>query len=231
MLSILNYWWTSFLDLFFPKICLACEANLSEQEGLLCIKCEYHLPLTHYCDYKDNPVEKMFWGRVPIRAAGSLYFYNKGSGVQKMMHQLKYKRRKDIGIWMGNELGKKLKLSHRFDNIDFVVPVPLHPKKEFKRGYNQSVLIAMGIEEETGWKYEGLLNRKKNNPSQTRKSKYDRWLNVSSSFQSDEKIEVEGKNILLVDDVITTGATLEANVLSLLKSGANSVCVATVASA
>ena len=226
-----KYIWSSFIELFYPKICLICDEHLSEQEELLCIKCEHHLPLSQYLEYADNPIEKLFWGRVTIDAAGSLYLFNKGGGIQKMMHQLKYKQNKNVGIWMGKKLGKHLLTSHRFDNVDLVVPIPLHPKKKFKRGFNQSDLIAQGIEEVSGWKYADLLQRKDDTDSQTKKGKYERWLNVGSSFQLDPHLQIKNKNILLIDDVITTGATMEGNIQTLLDGGAASVSVATVASA
>ncbi len=221
----------AFVDLFYPKLCAACDHHLSAHEEVLCLHCELHLPLTHYFDYENNPVERLFWGKVQLLAAGSLYFFNKGEGIQRMMHQLKYKRRKEIGLWMGRHLGKRLLLSKRFDKIDFIVAVPLHPKKEFKRGYNQSKMIAKGIEEETGWRWIDLLKRTENNASQTKKNKYERWLNVGNSFSIDTSILINNKNVLLIDDVVTTGATLEANVSAILEAGAKTVSVATVACA
>ena len=148
-----------------------------------------------------------------------------------MMHQLKYKNRKDVGLWFGEKIAKEIGLSNRFKEIDWIVPIPLHPKKEFKRGYNQSLLIAEGIKTCTKWEVKNALERIDNTESQTKKTKYDRWLNVGSSFRINPQIDPTNKNILLIDDVITTGATLEACVHVLLNAGVKSVSVATVASA
>ena len=227
----LKYAFHCLLDLFYPKLCPACNKNLSAEEELICIHCELHLPLTHYFDYENNPIEKLFWGRVKVNACGALYFFNKGEGIQRLMHQLKYRERKDVGLWLGKKLAREMMASNRFKNIEMIVPIPLHPKKEFKRGYNQSMLIAKGIEEVSGMKCHDLLQRIENSGSQTRKGKYDRWLNVSSAFRVNPNSSIKNKNILLVDDVVTTGATLEAAVSALLSAGVKKVSVATVASA
>jgi ComF family protein len=145
------------------------------------------------------------------------------------MHGLKYRSRKDIGLWLGKLLGLSLLESGRFKQIDYVVPIPLHPKKEYQRGFNQSTVIGLGIEKSTGWLLSELLERTENTDSQTRKSKYERWKNVSGKFRVKKDSHVEGYNVLLVDDIVTTGATLEATALVLLKAGAKSVSIATIA--
>jgi ComF family protein len=227
-----NIKWVNYLlNLFYPSICISCEKHLTEQEELLCLYCERHLPQTHFARYDKNPIERLFWGRTKVQSAASIFFFRKGEGIQKMMHLLKYKRRKDVGLWMGKKLGLELLSSKRFNEIDYIVPVPLHPKKEFKRGYNQSELIAKGMESMSKWTVASLLKRKDNTTSQTRKGKYERWLNVGSSFYADPRFQLKGKNVLIVDDVITTGATLEGCIIALLEGGANSVSVATFASA
>jgi ComF family protein len=231
MVLTLKTWANSLLGLFYPRICAACDTQLLQQEELVCYHCERHFPKTLFARYPDNPIEKLFWGRVNIKAAASLYFFSKGDGIQKIMHQLKYKNRKDIGIYFGQLIGVELTLSSRFEGVDWIIPVPLHPKKEYQRGFNQSALIAQGIEEKTAWKMVPALIRIENTASQTRKGKYDRWLNVGSSFRIDPKYSVEGKNILLIDDVITTGATLESCVQCLLNGDAKSISVASLACA
>lgn len=231
MIEKLKYYFHCLLDLFYPKLCLACAKNLSAQEELLCLHCEHHLPLTHYFDYENNPIEKLFWGRVKVRACASLYFFNKGEGIQRLMHQLKYRERKDVGLWLGKKLGLEMMASNRFNDLELIVPIPLHPKKEFKRGYNQSMLIAKGLEEVIGVKCNDLLKRIENSGSQTSKGKYDRWLNVSTAFRVNPNSAIKNKNIVLIDDVVTTGATLEAAVSALLSAGVKNISIATVASA
>jgi ComF family protein len=191
--------------------------------------CERHLPKTGFIEWPGNPIEKIFWGRVKLAGAGALYFFDKGEKVQKLMHGLKYRSRKDIGLWMGNQLGLSLLKSGRFNQIDYVVPIPLHPKKKYQRGFNQSDLIGRGIEKSTGWIFSCLLDRTKNTESQTRKTKYERWKNVSGKFRVKKYKDVTGYNILLIDDIVTTGATLESTAGVLLDAGAKSVSVATIA--
>lgn len=224
-------WAHSILDLLYPKLCAACNLHLTPSEDIICLHCERRLAKSHFIDYKSNPIEHLFWGRVPIKAAGSIYYFTKNSGIQHMMHLLKYKQRKDVGHWMGRKLGEQLIASGRFDGIDIIIPVPLHPKKEFSRGYNQSEEIGKGIVELTNWKLCNDLQRIDQTESQTRKSKFDRWLNVESAFSLRKNSKIIDKNILIIDDVITTGATLEASVKVLLDGGARSVSVASVASA
>lgn len=231
MSTLLQKWIQALLSLFYPNLCIACESHLNEQESLLCLHCQIHLPKTMFARYADNPIEKLFWGRAKVKEALSIFFFSKGEGIQKMMHQLKYKNRKDVGLWFGEKIAKEIALSNRFKEIDWIVPIPLHPKKEFKRGYNQSLLIAEGIKTCTKWEVKNALERIDNTESQTKKTKYDRWLNVGSSFRINPQIDPTNKNILLIDDVITTGATLEACVHVLLNAGVKSVSVATVASA
>jgi ComF family protein len=231
MIKKIKYTWEAFIELFYPRICVACTKHLTEQEEILCLKCDLQLPVSGYLDFKENPIEKLFWGRVKVKAAAALYFFTKEGGIQHLMHHLKYKQRKDIGIWMGKKLGKAIKESTRFSNIDYVVPIPLHPKKKFRRGYNQSDLIAQGIEDETHWINASVLERIDDTATQTKKNKYERWLNVGESFRISPRYNIENKNILLIDDVITTGATMEGNIHALLKAGAANVSVLTVACA
>lgn len=231
MVKILRIWLTDLVNLFYPNLCVVCSIQLSDQEDLICLHCERHLPRTHFARYADNPIEKIFWGRATIHSAASIYFFNKGGGIQKIMHHLKYKQRKDVGIWLGEQLAKELLLSKRFLEINFIIPVPLHPKKEFSRGFNQSLLIAKGMEEYANWKVEDILERTINTSTQTKKGKYERWLNVGSSFTIKSSNQLKNKSVLLIDDVITTGATIEACIQALLNAGVKSVSVATIASA
>lgn len=219
------------LSLFYPRICAACTHSLFSHEKVICMHCERHLPKTGFEDWSENPIEKIFWGRVYIAAASALYFYGKGEKVQRLMHGLKYKRRKDVGLWLGKELGISLLKGKRFKQIDYIVPIPLHPKKEYQRGFNQSALIGQGMAEVTGWTFSLLLERTVNTATQTRKSKYDRWKNVSGKFRVKPGSNLDGLRILLVDDIVTTGATLEANAKILLEAGVSQVYIASIAAA
>ena len=219
------------LSLFYPRICAACTHSLFSHEKVICMHCERHLPKTGFEDWSENPIEKLFWGRAYIAAASALYFYGKGEKVQHLMHGLKYRGRKDIGLWLGKQLGLSLLKGGRINQIDYIVPIPLHPKKEYQRGFNQSTLIAQGIAEVTGWIFSPLLERTENTATQTRKSKYDRWKNVSGKFRVVPGSKLDSLSILLIDDIVTTGATLEANARVLLDAGVRRVFIATIASA
>ncbi len=207
----LQQWKSGFLHLFFPRTCQACGNVLFRQEDVICTRCLYNLPRTNFWKYQNNPVAEVFWGRVELHAAASYLFFNKGSKVQRLMHGLKYRGKKEVGIYLGNLMGMELKKSDGFRDVDVVVPVPLHPKKKLKRGYNQSALIAEGIAKSMKIEYqtENLI-KIAHTESQTHKSRYDRWLNVQKVFHVQYPGHLENKHILLVDDVITTGATIEA---------------------
>jgi len=200
-----------FDHLFFPRTCQACGHVLYKQEKVLCTKCLYHLPKTNFWHHADNPVAEIFWGRVELNAAASFLFFNKSGKVQHLMHNLKYRGKKQIGPFMGELIGKELKKSKQYQTVDMVLPVPLHPDKLTKRGYNQSALIAKGIAQSMKIPvYTDLLIKTKNTESQTKKSRYERWQNVSRVFKLQNPSLIKNKHILLVDDVITTGATIEA---------------------
>jgi len=220
----------NFLGLLYPELCTACYANLYQQEKVLCTKCLYELPKTHYHKIPDNPIEQTFWGRVPIERAAAFYFFQKGSKYQKILHKLKYHKRKDIGVQMGRFYGAELASDQAFNEIDYIIPVPLHPKKLHKRGYNQSEVIGLGMEEFLPAKLmTDNLYRKKFTETQTKKSRYERWENVEDVFGVRYPERLEGKHILLIDDVITTGATLEG-CAQILKNNADvKISVATLA--
>lgn len=219
------------LSLLYPRICAACTHSLFSHEKVICMHCERHLPKTGFEEWSENPVEKIFWGRVYISGASALYFYGKGEKVQRLMHGLKYRGRKDIGLWLGKQLGVSILTGGRIKQIDYIVPIPLHPKKEYQRGFNQSAMIGQGIAEVTGWIFSILLERIENTDTQTRKSKYDRWKNVSGKFRIKTGSNLDSLNVLLVDDIVTTGATLEACARVLLDAGVRRVFIATIAAA
>lgn len=219
-----------FLSLFYPRTCQACENSLYKGEEILCTHCRYHLPKTGFHIQEDNPVIRHFWGKVNLNAAASYYYFNKGQKVQKLIHRLKYKGQKEIGLKVGELYGGELLKSPLFSNVDLIVPVPLHKSRLRTRGYNQSDFFAKGLSAAMNIPVETkLVKRNKKTETQTRKNRFSRWQNVSEVFSTDKKQNIEGKHLLLVDDVITTGSTLAACAETLLQNKNTKVSVASIA--
>ena len=194
-------WLTDVIRLFFPNACYACGKALIEQEEVICTDCFFKLPRTGFHMHHDNMISKIFWGRVQVNAATSFLFFNKGGNVQRIMHSLKYKGHKEVGVFMGKLLGEALNESPIFNTVDLIVPVPLHPKKQYKRGFNQSEVIAQGIEMTLGVPISvGNLVRQSYTSSQTKKARYSRWENVKDVFKVQHIEAFEGKHVLLIDD-------------------------------
>jgi ComF family protein len=218
------------LHLFYPHICTGCGSDVLERENLLCLKCINDLPNTNFAMHNGNPVEKAFWGRIPVTAAHSQYYFAKENVIQHLIHQLKYKSNKDIGVYMGELMGSTLLSSNRFNNIDALIPLPLYPDKERKRGYNQATVICEGMAKTMN--IPVLTNnviRQRFTETQTRKHRVERWQNVEGSFVVNNPAALSGKNILLVDDVITTGATIEACGSTILQCEGAKLFVASLA--
>jgi len=217
-------------SLFFPNLCLGCGQPLIKGEETICSICYFHFPKTYFHNDPDNPLNTVFWGRVRLEAVAAYLFFHKGSMVQHLLHQLKYKGRQEIGFRIGIWYGKELKEADIFRETDLVVPVPLHPGKYRKRGYNQSQLFAEGLVASMKAELETrCLYRRVDSNTQTRKSRFDRWENVENIFAVNHPQRLEGHHILLVDDVLTTGATLEACAIALLEIPGVKVSVATIA--
>ncbi|MFO7938546.1 MAG: ComF family protein [Bacteroidales bacterium] len=215
------------LALIFPEACLVCGNKLVSQEKYLCTTCLTDIPRTRFHNDPENIIQQIFWGRVPLKYATSFFYFTKGSRYQKLMHSFKYSQKKEIGLVLGQLLGAELR-QYWEDLPDCIVPVPLHPKKMRKRGYNQSEWIALGLSRTLKVPVEtGILIRTVANPTQTRKGRFDRWKNVASIFAIQQ--QRPNSHILLVDDVITTGATLEACAQTLLSMEHTTVSVASLA--
>lgn len=207
-----------FLSLLFPRLCQACGNHLLRNENLICIECYISIPKTNYHLTNDNPVEQLFWGRCMIEKAAAFSFYNRGSRIRKLIHNLKYKGIREIGYEMGKIYAMALKTSGFTEDIDIIVPVPLHPLKKRMRGFNQSEDISKGVADITGLPLEvKSLKRIAVSDTQTKRTRYDRWMNVEGIFEITDHNIFKGKHVLLVDDVITTGSTIESCANELLK--------------
>ncbi len=218
-----------FLQFFFPELCLACGQVLNKQERVLCTYCTIHIPRTEFHKDQENPVAQLFWGRVKIENAGAFFYFNKGSAYQPLIHKLKYKGRADIGEELGKIYGSELRKSS-FAFTDLIIPVPLHPRKLKTRGYNQSEMIAKGLSAALNLPVNTVsLLRLESTQTQTRKSRFERFLNVEGKFQLYMPEKLEGKHIILVDDVVTTGSTLEACANNILTIPGTRISVLTLA--
>lgn len=201
----------SFVHLFFPRVCCGCGSDLIAEHALFCIHCEASMPLTGFENFPANPIEKIFWGRAEIKAAAAHLYFTSGSAVQHSLHLLKYKGRKEIGIYFGRQMGKQLNISRRFLDCEIIVPLPLFAASEKKRGYNQATQIAEGLSQQLKIPVvQDAVFRVKKTETQTHKSRIQRWKNMESTFKIRDPQKIYGKHILLVDDVLTTGASLEA---------------------
>lgn len=219
-----------FIYLFFPNYCRGCEESLVKGERIICTRCMLDLPKSNYHLERDNPFYLKFSGRIPVKFVMTLFKFVKRGKVQHLLHALKYKNQPEIGVQLGRVYGADLVAEKYKDQFDVIVPVPLHPSKRKKRGYNQSEEFGKGLSEVLEIPCtEKFLKRIKATSTQTRKSKLSRWENVSAVFEVQQEEELKGKRVLLVDDVVTTGATLEACGQKLLKAGCGDVSIACIA--
>lgn len=208
---LIKDWLYSFISLLFPRCCVVCGRPLAKGEECICAMCNINLPRTNYHLQKDNQVEQLFWGKIPLERATSFFFYRKGSDFRQILHQLKYGGQKEIGAIMGRYMASELTVSGFFEGIDVIIPVPLHKRKQRIRGYNQSEWIARGISAVTGIRIDTeVIVRRKHTDTQTRKSTFERWENVDGIFELHHAESLKGKHLLVVDDVLTTGATTVA---------------------
>lgn len=203
--------WNDIWKLFFPQCCLICGRILLEGEEHVCFRCLAGLSRTQLHLQRDNEMEKCFWGKFPVERAAAFLHYTKGGNVQKLLFALKYHGNSDLGRFLGRCVAREWQSSGFFRDVDGIMPVPLHRRKQRMRGYNQSRMLAEGISSVTRIPlWDNLLARSQYTESQTRKGNYERWLNVKDVFACSSPEVLRGKHILLVDDVLTTGATLVA---------------------
>ncbi|MFN7326204.1 MAG: ComF family protein [Chitinophagales bacterium] len=224
-------WWYAFVHLFYPQLCVACNAAMpSSSRQCFCFSCRSKIEPTTFHESKENDISERLWGRLPIESAAALYYFDKKGPVQLALHHLKYKNQPDIGKRLGRLLGTQLYSSPLFQDINCIVPVPLHPKKERKRGYNQSMAFALGLADALQLPvYDNTLARQQDTVSQTNKHRMERFQNVGQVFLLKQTKDIAGKHVLLVDDVLTTGATLEFCGNLLLSVPGVKISIATIA--
>ena len=217
-------------NLFFPDVCLTCKLQLANNESTICTHCRHDFPLTEFTNYPNNLVEKSFIGRIPIIEATSLLYFHKKGKSQQLIHELKYKGHQEIGSLLGNWLGDEILESNRFKKLDYIVPVPLHPNKLKKRGYNQLTKFGEAISEKLRIPLiSNKLIKVGSTETQTLKGKIGRWRNVQELFKLIDTSFFENKHLLLIDDVITTGATMESCCNELLKTHGVKISIAVMA--
>ncbi|MCF6279281.1 MAG: ComF family protein [Flavobacteriaceae bacterium] len=217
-------------NLFFSDVCLNCKLQLSENETLVCTQCRHDFPQTNFTNNSENQLEKKFYGRIPLNAATSLFYYHKNGKIQQIIHQLKYKSQQKIGTLFGNWLGEEIAQSNRFNNIDYIVTVPLHPKKKKTRGYNQLTKFGKALSEKLNSELiEDKLIKIESTETQTHKGRVERWRNTQHLFELSDTSFFENKHVLLIDDVVTTGATIETCANQLLKTKSIKISVAVMA--
>jgi len=205
--SYLNDVW----HLIYPEKCVSCDNELTVNEHHICSICDTNLTETSYHLFHEaTPFDKLFWGRVNVHHTFALFSFQKHSALQQLLFQFKYHHTHTIGTLFGKRIGKRLNVVQKYRDIEVLLPVPLHSKKEFVRGYNQSLALAKGISNTTSISINaGLLKRKRNTTTQTGKDRFERWSNVSSVFVVSTKVRAY-KHIAIVDDVVTTGSTIES---------------------
>ncbi len=197
-------------NILLPTSCFGCNARLHRGEAFLCTSCRHQLPLTEYTFNEENAVDRIFYGRINIKKANSFLFLTDIGIVKNLIHYLKYKNQESIGGFLGDWHGQILKEQHDLTDIDFVIPVPLHRKKLNQRGYNQVSLFAKQIAHHIQGTYaDTILIKTANTKTQTKKNRLGRWYDNRSLYELNNAQLLKNKNILLVDDVITTGATME----------------------
>lgn len=218
------------LELFYPKLCATCANSLLNNELVVCLLCRYDFPVIEITDFKNNQVMSAFYGRVPLQNAVSFLYFRKKGKAKTLIHLLKYKGRQEIGTFLGDWFGYELQQSNQLDDIDYIVPVPLHPKRLKERGYNQLTTFGQRLSLALSTSYmPNVLLRNEATKTQTLKQRFERFDNVTTKFKLTDTSIFNNKHVLLIDDVITTGATIEACCNELLKAKNITISVATIA--
>lgn len=218
------------LHLFVPHQCAGCGSDIMSRQQVLCMHCINRLPVTSFHNFPDNPVEKIFWGRMAVTAAASYLYFSKDSILQHIVHEIKYKGNKELGLYMGRKMGEALLHASRFSDLEALVPLPLFSARERKRGYNQAFLLCQGMKEVLPLPVlNKVIRRQTSSETQTTRNRIERWLNMQGRFELLQPDIISGKHILLVDDVITTGATLEACGQELLTAANTRLSIMTMA--
>lgn len=221
---------SDFISLFYPKTCIVCECQLLATEQIICTFCRHDLPIIPLGNFDENQIKSLFFGRIPIEKAASFLFYTPLGTTKKMIHALKYQGRQDIGVFLGNWFGNRLKLTNHFNTIEYVIPVPLHQEKLKSRGYNQLTQFGIQLSHQLQTKYlEKVIVKNTNTKTQTYKSRHERFAILDSVFYLTDDQIFKNKHIVLIDDVITTGATLEACCRVLLKIEGIKISIITMA--
>jgi ComF family protein len=217
-------------DLLYPRVCLNCTAHLNRREQGLCVRCQHRFPKTYFHDAPDNLMSRRFWGRCDVQFASAMFFYDKNSGIRELIHDLKYHSRPEIGSVFGEMYGKELRNNLFFQQIDGLVSVPMHPAKERVRGYNQAAVFAKAMASTMQKPHidDGLM-RLEDRESQTKIARFERAEVINNLYVTDNAAALEGKHLLIIDDVMTSGSTLEACANAILKIPNTKVSIATIA--
>lgn len=218
----------SLLHILFPRVCTGCGNDMINGNTLLCLKCLHAMPETGFELHNANPIEKKFWGRLQVSAATSQFYFTRESLMQRLMHEFKYRGNKDLGLQLGRMIGDTIKRSGRF-RVDALLPLPLFESRERRRGFNQSLVLCEGMAQQMNIPIaRNAMVRSSDTETQTRKGRIDRWLNMEGKFIVKDPAAVAGRHLLLVDDVVTTGATLEACGAEILKMPDTRLSIATL---
>lgn len=219
-----------FFQLFYPKLCANCQNQLIINEKVLCTFCRHDVPLTNFVNYRDNKIAQSFYGKIAIEKANSLLFYRKEGITKRLIHDLKYKGNQEIGTFFGNWLGEILKENKQFSDVNYIVPVPLHQKKMKQRGFNQVTKFGEALSNFLDVSFvENILIRTSTSKTQTFKARFERFKNLETKFLLNDNLIFKDKHVLLIDDVITTGATLEACAKELQKTAGIKISILTMA--